>query len=238
MQHAALIACESNQPMTLTSPSGTKKKVVVVEDHPLFRAMLVQLIDQDLGMTVCGETDNIKQAMVLIEQLAPSIVILDLTLQGSSGLESIKNLKAQRIRVPVLVLSMHDEKLYAERVLRAGARGYITKQEAAAKVIEAIRTVMDGRIYVSDRVSEEILGKILDPEKPANPSGVCSLTDREIEVFQLIGKGLNASEIARRLDLGQTTVDSYRARIKAKLGIKTIAELYQRAVQWVAEGGV
>jgi DNA-binding NarL/FixJ family response regulator len=214
------------------SPAVKKKKVLIIEDHPVFRAMLGQLIEKELGMTVCGQADNIKEAMTLIEQTLPDAAIVDITLQGSSGLELIKDLKARHNRLPVLVLSMHAEKLYAERVLRAGAKGYISKEEAPSEVVEAIREVMDGRIYVSKRVNREILERLGHADKAVRPSGVDLLADREIEVFQLVGRGLNSREIAERLNLGSTTVDSYRARIKEKLGIKNAAELYQRAAQW------
>lgn len=223
--------------MTEISP-GKKKRILIVEDHPLFRAMLVQLIDKELGMMVCGEASNIKDAMALIEQTRPDAAIVDLTLEGSSGLELIKDVKARKIRLPVLVLSMHEEGLYAERVLRAGAKGYISKNESPAEVIEAIRKVMAGRIYVSERVTGAILGRLGQADKAMEPSGVDILSDREIEVFQLVGRGLNSREIAARINLGASTVDSYRARIKDKLGIKNAAELYQRAAQWVTERNV
>jgi DNA-binding NarL/FixJ family response regulator len=217
------------------SPAVKKKKVLIVEDHPLFRAMLVQLIGQELGMMVCGEADNIKDALTLIERTHPDAAIVDLTLQGSGGLELIKELKARNIGLPVLVLSMHAESLYAERALRAGAKGYVSKQESPAEVVEAIRRVVDGRIYVSERVNEAILGRLGRADKAVPASGMDLLSDREIEVFQLVGRGLNSREIAGRLNLGPTTVDSYRARIKEKLGIRNAAELYQRAAQWIAE---
>ena len=217
------------------SPAVKKKKVLIVEDHPLFRAMLVQLIGQELGMMVCGEADNIKDALTVIERTHPDAAIVDLTLQGSGGLELIKELKARSIGLPVLVLSMHAESLYAERALRAGAKGYVSKQESPAEVVEAIRRVVDGRIYVSERVNEAILGRLGRSDKAVPASGIDLLSDREIEVFQLVGRGLNSREIAGRLNLGPTTVDSYRARIKEKLGIRNAAELYQRAAQWIAE---
>ncbi len=210
-----------------------KKKILLVEDHPLFRAMLAQLIGEDLGMTVCGEADNIKSALALIEETQPDAAIVDLTLQGSSGLELLKDLKARHIHLPVLVLSMHAESLYAERVLRAGAMGYITKEESPAAVLAAIQQVLAGQIYVSPQVNGAILGRLGYADEAERPSGVDLLSDREIEVFQLVGSGLNSREIAERLSLGPTTVDSYRARIKEKLGIRNAAELYQRAAQWV-----
>ena len=220
------------------SPTVGKKKILIVEDHPLFRAMLVQLIDQELGMTVCGQADNIKAALTLIEQTRPDAAIVDLTLQGSSGLELIKDLKARDLRLPVLVLSMHAERLYAERVLRAGAQGYIAKEEAPSEVVAAIRTVMNGQIYVSQRVNATILERQRHPGKAVPATGMDLLSDRELEVYQLVGRGLTSHEITGRLTLGPTTVDSYRARIKEKLGIRNAAELYQRAAQWVGERGL
>ncbi len=216
------------------TPAVEKKKIIVVEDHPLFRAMLVQLIDKELGMTVCGEADNIKDAMALIEQTNPDAALVDLTLQGSSGLELIKNLKARGFDLPVLVLSMHEDKLYAERVLRAGAMGYVSKQESPTKVIEAIRKVMAGEISVSADVSGRILARV-GASNLRRPSGMDALTDRELEVFQLVGRGFTAFDIAKRLNLGHATVETYRRRIREKLGLKKVAELYQRAALWVAE---
>ena len=215
----------------------TRKKILIVEDHPLFRAVLAQLIRQELGMTVCGETDNIKEALQLIRQAHPDAAIVDLTLRGSSGLELIKQLKSLKVKVPVLVLSMHAERLFAERALRAGARGYVSKEAPQAEVVNAIRRVMTGHIYVSERVNESILGRLDYASTARKPSGVDLLSDREIEVFQLVGRGLNSREIAERINLGATTVDSYRARIKDKLGIRNAAELYQRAAQWMVDAG-
>jgi len=217
-----------NKPVT-----DGKKRILIVEDHPLFRAMLVQLIEKELGMTACGEADNIRLAMELIEQTHPDAAIVDLTLQGSGGLELIKDLKARQIRLPVLVVSMHSEEIYAERALRAGAKGFISKQASPAEVVDALRKVISGEIHVSNRVAGTILERLGSADKAETPSGVDLLSDREIEVFQMIGNGLTSREIAGRLNLEPTTVDSYRARIKEKMGIKNAAELYQRAAQWV-----
>ena len=214
------------------SRAAEKKKILIVEDHPVFRAMLVQLIEKKLGMTVCGQADNIQEAITLIERTRPDAAIVDLTLQGPGGLELIKDLKARHHHLPVLVLSMHEEHLYAERVLRAGAKGYVSKQEEPAEVVEAIREVMNGRTYVSKRVNREILDRLGHADKAVRPSGMDLLSDREVEVFQLVGRGLNSRSISTELHLEPSTVDSYRARIKQKLGIKNAAELYHRAAQW------
>jgi len=223
----------------VTKSSGLKdKKILIVEDHPIFRAMLVQLIKQEPGMKVCGELDNIHEALTVIEQTSPDAAIMDLTLPGPGGLELIKDLKARRLRLPVLVLSMHPERLYAERALRAGARGYISKEASPAEVIAALCKVLSGGIYVSEGISAAILDRLGHADEAMSPSGVDLLSDREIEVFQLIGRGLNSREMAGQLELEPSTVDSYRARIKEKLGIKNAAELYQRAAQWAAERGL
>jgi DNA-binding NarL/FixJ family response regulator len=225
-------------PAVNETPRIQQKKIFVVEDHPLFRAMLVQLVEKELEMMVCGEASNIKDAMAGIEKTKPDAAIVDITLQGASGLELIKDLKARGMDFPLLVVSMHEEKLYAERVIRAGARGYISKQEPPSEVIKAIRSVLEGRIYVSERVTGSILARLDPHRREARVSDLDSLSDREIEVFQLVGRGLNSREIAERINLGLTTVDTYRQRIREKLGIKNAAELYQRAVQWVTESGM
>jgi DNA-binding NarL/FixJ family response regulator len=220
------------------SSTAAKKKILIVEDHPMFRAMLAQLIGQEPGMEGCGEVDNIGDAMILIQQSQPDMAIIDITLQGSSGLELIKNLKARHIHLPVIVLSMHAEALYAERVLRAGARGYISKLESPAEVLAAIRKVIDGGIHVSRLVTEAIIGRLGHADEARRPSGLDLLSDREIEVFQLVGRGMNSREIAAQTRLGTSTVDSYRARIKEKLGVRNAAALYQYAAQWLVESGI
>ncbi|MEP6671661.1 MAG: response regulator transcription factor [Chthoniobacter sp.] len=212
-------------------------KVVLVEDHRMFREWLTQMLGRDSGCEVCGEADNIQDAQRLIRATNPDIVIVDITLKGSSGLELIKDLRAQGLHIPVLVLSMHDEALYAERVLRAGARGYISKHEAASTLSKAIRHVLSGQVYLSEGMTASLLEKVSGRKTPANTSGLELLADRELEVFQLIGKGHNGREIAQILHLGETTVDTYRARIKEKLRLRNAAELYSRAAQWVHENG-
>lgn len=210
-------------------------RVVLVEDHQMFREWLAHLITKKFSSEVCGEADNIRDAMKLIQETQPDIAIVDVSLRGSSGLELIKDLKAQGIEVPVLVLSMHDEALYAERVLRAGARGYITKSEASTTLLKAIRQVLSGGIYLGERMTATMLEKMSAGAAPG--VGVELLADRELEVFQLIGKGFNAREIAEQLHLGESTVDSYRARIKDKLKLRNAADLYSRAAQWLQEQG-
>lgn len=219
------------------NPERKQIKVVLVEDHPMFRERLAQLINRDLQMVVCGEAENIADAMRIIEESKPDIAIVDITLSGSSGLELIKDLRAQGNNVPVLVLSMHDESLYAERSLRAGAKGYITKNEASSKVKLAIQSVLRGDVYLSPRMTTVVLQKLSKSGAEVKVTGIASLTDRELEVFRFLGHGHNSREIAEELGLGDTTVNSYRFRIRQKLGIKNSAELYSQATQWVKEHG-
>jgi DNA-binding NarL/FixJ family response regulator len=220
--------------MTASSPS-TKCKVLLVEDHPMFRERLALLINKDLGMAVCGEADNIADAMSIIRELQPDIAIVDISLRGSSGLELIKDLRAEGFTLPVLVLSMHAEELYAERALRAGAKGYIMKSEASSDVLEAIRTVQRGEVYVSRPMVGKLLTRLTSTVQRNEATGVGALADRELEVFQLIGQGRNTREIAKLLSLGESTIETYRARIREKLGLRNTAELAQRAAQWVTE---
>jgi DNA-binding NarL/FixJ family response regulator len=200
----------------------------------MFREQLKQLINKEPDMAVCGETDNVRDACRLLEVNPVDVLIVDLTLQGPSGLELIKDLKASENNVPVLVLSMHDEFLYAERVLRAGARGYITKREASHEVMAAIRTVLRGEVYLGTKVASRILDSFAGQTKPE--AGMAVLTDRELEVFELLGRGRTTREISRSLHLGVSTVDTYRSRIKAKLHLENASQLYHEAIRWVSDG--
>jgi DNA-binding NarL/FixJ family response regulator len=212
-----------------------KANIVMVEDHPMFREQLAHLISREADMLVCGEADNVREGFLLIRQLQPQLVIVDITLKGSSGLELLKDLRAHEIDVPALVLSMHDEALYAERALRAGAKGYITKHEASAKVMIAIRQVLAGEIYLEPRFMSRIVNKMITPNKRAELQPIERLTDRELEVFELIGRGQTNREIGTRLHIGLTTIDTYRARIKEKLRLENAARLHTEAARWVQE---
>ena len=212
-------------------------RVLLVEDHPMFRDHLAALIRRELGLEVCGETDNIRDAIALIEQHNPHLIILDMTLRGSSGLELIKDIRSRGLGCQVLVLSMHDENLYAERALRAGALGYVCKNETSSEVIRAIRAVLEGRVHVSDSMNAKLLARMAGGGKKTVLGGLDRLADREIEVFHLLGRGLSTREIAGRLALGESTVETYRARIKEKLNLRSAAELYLRAGEWVRENG-
>lgn len=216
------------------SPSGKPKaRIFLVDDHPLVRERLAQVIDRETDLVVCGEAQDASSALVAIAKLAPDLAIVDISLKDSHGLELIKDLQAQRPALPILVLSMHDESLYAERVLRAGALGYITKQEATRQVLNAIRQVLSGRIYLSEQMAARMLRKTIVGRKTQVGHPIESLTDRELEVFQLIGRGYATRKIAEELHLGLKTVESYRARIKEKLALEDGTQLMQQAVQWV-----
>jgi DNA-binding NarL/FixJ family response regulator len=217
------------------SPQISEKfRVALVEDHPMFREQLKHLINREADMSVCAEADNTRDALKLLQSSSADIVIVDLTLKGSSGLELVKDLKAQQINIPVLVLSMHDELLYAERVLRAGARGYITKHETSNEVMGAIRKVLGGEVYLGSRMASRVLESLSAQPKAQN--GVSQLTDRELEIFEQIGHGRTTREISSRLHLGMSTIDTYRARIKAKLNLENASQLAHEAIQWVSAG--
>jgi DNA-binding NarL/FixJ family response regulator len=212
-----------------------KKRVVIVDDHPLFRDRLTQLINHELDMEVCGESETAEQAIQLIRRVTPDLAIVDITLKGSSGLELIKGIRALSIGIPVLVLSMHEESLYAERALRAGATGYITKNQGAEEVLAAIRRVLTGEIYLSNKMTSIVLRNLTVAGTKIMPRPVDRLADRELEVLELIGRGNTTRQIADKLQLGAATVDTYRARIKEKMNFRNAAELQHFAIRWVRE---
>jgi DNA-binding NarL/FixJ family response regulator len=224
-----------------TSPPGAKR-VLIVDDHPMMRLGLAQLIEDEPNLSLCGEAENAAQALEAIQRLKPDLVLADISLPDKNGLELIKDFLAIQPRLEVLVVSMHDESLYAERVLRAGGRGYIMKQEGGKKLMEAIRQVMSGGVYVSEKISARIL-ESLAGRRDAGPGAVLrELTDREFQVFRLLGEGKGTRNIAEALHLSIKTVEVHRANIKSKLGISTAPELIRHAVRWIetqkAEGGL
>ncbi len=215
-----------------------KLRVVVVDDHPMFRDRLAQIINHELDMAVCGEAEDAQQALTTIEQTTPDLAIIDITLNGNSGLELIKSIRALGLKIPLLVLSMHDESLYAERSLRAGANGYITKRQPAAEVVSAIRRVLAGEVYLSETMTAGFLRTLATGGPGAgkeNTQPINRLTDRELEVLELIGLGRTTREIAATLQLGVATVDTYRARIKEKMSFRNAVELQHFAIRWVRE---
>jgi DNA-binding NarL/FixJ family response regulator len=219
----------------MSNSSRPNARVLIVEDHPMFRERMAHLINQAEGMEICGETDNIRDAMRLVHAARPNVAIVDITLKGSSGLELIKDLKAQGLDLPVLVLSMHEESLYAERVLAAGGKGYITKRETSDVVLRAIRRVLDGDVFLSESMTAAVLKRVAG--KNLDAPAMSRLADRELEVFQLIGSGCSTREIAERLALGIATVETYRMRIKEKLGLRNATELQHHASLWVQGRG-
>jgi DNA-binding NarL/FixJ family response regulator len=200
-----------------------------VDDHPVVREGLVEIINRQPGFCVCGEAEDRAQALAAIKTDKPDLVIVDLALNGQPGIELIKDIRAHHPKLRVLVLSMHDEQVHAERVLRAGASGYITKQEAATRIVSAIQRVLGGGIYLSDRAATQIAAKFTG--QPHGAAFEC-LTDRELQVFGLVGEGLSTQQIAARLCLGVGTIETYRARIKEKLQLKDAYELLQSAIRW------
>jgi DNA-binding NarL/FixJ family response regulator len=209
-----------------------RRRVLIVDDHPIMRQGLVALINNEPDLTVCCEAETTREALQLLEQRRPEIVVTDLSLPDRSGLELIKDIAARFPEVPVLVLSMHDEAIYAERVLRAGGRGYVMKQEGGRKLLDAIRAVLAGRTHVSERMSARIV-ELFAGRRPAHESPVSTLSDREFEVFQLIGRGRATREIAAQMGLSIKTVEAHRLHIKEKLGLESAAALTRHAVRWV-----
>jgi DNA-binding NarL/FixJ family response regulator len=210
-----------------------KRKVFIVDDHPIVRKGLAQMINQETDLTVCGEADSAQHALESLKKSQPDLMIVDISLQGIDGIELIKIIKARYGNLPVLVVSMHDESLFAERALRVGARGYIMKQEAIEKMMEAIRKVLRGELYISEGVSANIVKRFIDGKAETTQSAMEILSDRELEVFQLIGQGIGTRQIADNLNVSIKTVESYRANIKEKLKLKNATELMKHAVHWV-----
>ena len=210
----------------------SKTKIFLVDDHPLVREWLTQLIHQQADLSVCGESEDAPHALQEIAVTRPDVAIVDITLKHGSGLELIKSLKAAQPGVAVIVLSMHEERLYAERALRAGARGYIMKRETAKKVITAIRQVLAGRIYMSESLAAVFAEKFVDGRLPAGGSQVERLSDRELETFQLLGKGYETRQVAELMNVSMKTVQAHCAHFKEKLRLTNAAELLREAVRW------
>ncbi|MGE5208474.1 MAG: response regulator, partial [Alphaproteobacteria bacterium] len=217
-------------------PPGAKR-IVIVDDHPLFRKGLAEMIHSDGSFAVCGEAGNAAGAMDVIRKLNPEMAIVDLSLPGANGIELIKNIRAEFPNLPVLVLSMHDESLYALRSLRAGADGYVMKHEAMANVIEAIRDVFNGRPYLSPAMAAQVITKFAHRQGGGEVDAVERLSDRELEILELIGKGNEVRQIAKLLHLSPKTVETHRAHIKDKLDLKNSREVARFALQWLQARG-
>lgn len=214
-----------------TNPSTPKCKVFLVDDHPIVRQGLALFIDREPDLMVCGEADDATSALQAIGEATPDFVVLDISLDGPDGLELLKTLRLRYPSLPVLVLSMHDESLYAERALRAGANGYIMKQEATDRVLTAIRQILGGDVYLSDRLTKRMLQQFVNGSI-SQRDPLSKLSDRELEVYRLIGVGHGTRQIADELHVSTKTVESYQAHIKEKLSLRNARELVQHAVEW------
>jgi DNA-binding NarL/FixJ family response regulator len=213
---------------------ASKRKVFVVDDHPIVRSGLAQLINREPDLTVCGDAEEMHAALETIYALKPDILIVDISLKGPDGLDLLKIIRAHNPSLPVLILSMHDEAIYAERALRAGANGYIMKQEATDRVLVALRRILNREIYVSDRVANRMLHQFVggNGSTAVKRSPVDDLSDRELEVLRLIGEGYGTRQIAEQLHLSIKTVESYQGHLKDKLSLRNSRELMQYAIQW------
>jgi DNA-binding NarL/FixJ family response regulator len=207
------------------------KRIFLVDDHPLVREWLTQLIDQQPDLTVCGEAGSAPEAVAALGAARADLAIVDLSLEDSTGLDLVKSLQRLTPAVPVLVLSMHDESLYAERVFRAGARGYVNKRESAQRVVEAVRRVLDGKLYVSEKAAEILAAQTVRGRAPGEPA-IDRLSDRELEVFEKLGQGIGTRQIAEDFSVSIKTVQAYCARIKDKLNVGSATELLREAVRW------
>lgn len=214
-------------------PAKTAKaRILLVDDHPIVRQGLAEMIDQNPDLEVCGTAEDVHKALDILEKTRPDLVIADISLKGSNGIELLKNIKIRFPRTMVLVLSMHDESLYAVRALRAGAAGYIMKQEATEKVLTAIRKVISGEIYLSEKMEKRMMHQLVGGRIARTGSPIEDLSDRELEVFCLIGQGHGTRQIAEELHLSIKTIESHRAHIKEKLNLRNATELVQHAIQW------
>jgi len=210
-------------------------KILIVDDHPLVRAGFAQLIGDTPDLKVCGEAGDMASALQLLNTITPDLAIIDLSLAGGSGLDLIEHIKARNSDILMLVASMHDESLYAERVLAVGARGYINKQEAQEKIIPAIRQVLNGKVYLSEHMTERILNNMVSGSD--DKQGIELLSNRELQVFEMIGQGIAPGKMATRLNLSIKTIETHQAHIKKKLGLTSAHKLTHRAIRWTLEQG-
>jgi DNA-binding NarL/FixJ family response regulator len=218
------------------NPGGVpaKAKVLIVDDHPVVREGLAMHLATQPDLEVCGEAEDLPGALTLLAATRPDVAIVDISLKNSSGIELIRRMKERRDAARVLVWSMYPENLYAERALRAGAQGYLNKGQATHCVLDAVRAILQGRVYISGVLTERLVQRMVG-RKPEERSTLDGLSDRELEAFQLIGEGLTTQAIAEKMHVSPKTVETFRARIKEKLGISNLSELIQRAAQWVVE---
>lgn len=218
--------------MAHMNEASRKSKVFVVDDHPIVRQGLSLLINREPDLLVCGEAEDALSALQAVATAKPDILVVDISLNGPDGLDLLKDIRTRYPDLPVLILSMHDESIYAERALRAGAQGYIMKQEATEKVLVALRRILSREMYVSEPIANRMLQRYIGSPQAGSPSSVADLTDRELEVFRLIGGGHSTRQIAEDLHISVKTVESYQAHIKEKLSLRSARELVQHAIQW------
>jgi DNA-binding NarL/FixJ family response regulator len=222
-------------PTTLNKGKLAVRRIFVVDDHPMIREGLAAQVANEPSLEVCGEAEDIVEAVAGIAECRPDLVIVDISLKSGNGIDLVKRLKARNPALVILVWSMYPESLYAERALRAGARGYVNKGKSARQIMEAILTVLEGRTYLSREMSEKLLGRVIAHSTGKSGTWVDKLTDRELEAFELLGQGLTTVQIGASMHISHKTVETYRARIKEKLGLTNAVELVQHAVQWVME---
>ncbi|MDB6120146.1 MAG: two component transcriptional regulator, LuxR family [Verrucomicrobiaceae bacterium] len=222
---------------TNSSPSSDPKRVLIVDDHPVFRRGIAALIEEQQDLSACGEAENAISALEAMRQLSPDVILMDINMPGTNGIELIKMALAEHPKLVILVLSMHSESLYALRALRAGAKGYVMKAEALESVVTALRKVLNGGIYVSPRFTERLIFKAIQSEADGTGSPVDKLSDRELEVLQLMGRGFGTRDSATALNLSIKTIETHRAHIKEKLGFKDPGEMTRFAIDWLAQEG-
>lgn len=207
--------------------------MLIVDDHPLIRQGIRTLLSHEADIEVCGEAESAADALAVIEKTKPDVATVDLSLKESSGLELIKDIRIRFPKMLILVVSMRDEGLYAERALRAGALGYVTKDEGPQKILEGLRKILQGQVHVSEKMASKVMSKIIAGTSEKSSSPVSQLTDRELAVFELLGKGLPSREVAKNLHISPKTVESHRERIKEKLKLDSATDLLKHAIQWV-----
>ncbi|MBL8829326.1 MAG: response regulator transcription factor [Planctomycetaceae bacterium] len=216
--------------------NGKPTRVMIADDHSLVRLGMRELLSHEPDIEICGEAASVADALKMALELTPDVIVVDLTFGDGTGIEFIKQLRLRDRNVKMIVSTMHDESLFGERCFRAGAAGFVNKEEASEKVVEAIRSVMSGKLYLSPRLADRVLNRALGGNEVRPTSALDSLTDRELEVFAMIGRGLTTRQIAEKLYLSHKTIESYRENIKSKLRLRNAAELNRHAVQWALEG--
>ena len=224
------------KPVRKSGFNKQRSRILIVDDHPLIRKGISTLIAQEPDLEICGEAADVSEALRQVKLTSPDVVLIDISLKNGHGIELIEQIKARNDQARMLVSSMYDEALYAERVMRAGAMGYINKQEATEKLVDAIRLVLDGQVYLSTQMTERMLHRVVDG-RPLEDDPISRLSNRELEVFELIGRGLTTRQIAQNLCLSPKTIESHREKIKTKLALRNSTELSRRAVQWALEKG-